>query len=99
MTKTIYLTITESKNGVGDIWQENPTFDRDDAISSAVREWNHLTRMEQRKRHVYVGVYTVTVPDSDTRTAAQVYDEMNADDTFPYDCDVIELPKEDEPDA
>ena len=95
----IYLTITQQLDGTGDVWQEHPTFDRKAALRIAADEWNHLTRSEQARRRVYVGVYTVVVPAGDTRTAGQIFDDMLADDTWPIDHDVLELPKEGEADA
>ena len=93
--KTIYTAMNEPrKDGAGDVYEENPTFDKSEALRHAVYAWNHLTSREQQQRRVYVAVYAVDVPEDDPRPAAQIYQEMMLDDTWPHDWDVINLPAE-----
>lgn len=93
MTKTIYLVYDVPAHGTGDWFESSPTFDRARALRAASGEYAHLTDIERKKRRVYVGIHHVELPDGDARTAAQVYDDMVHEDTWPADHDVIELPE------
>lgn len=48
-----YIVEYEERNRVSDCFTEEFD-DREEAITTAERQWNHLTNMEQRKNTVYV---------------------------------------------
>jgi len=92
MKKTIYLVYDiPSAGAVGDWYQTNPTFDRDEAVKAARGALQYLTDTEKSRRDIYVGVHTVDVPEDDTRTAAEIYRTMLEEDTWSDDHDVINI--------
>ena len=93
--KTIYLVYDVPTTQTGDWFQERPTYDRAEAVKAARNAWAYLTDTERSRREVYVGVHHVDLPEGDTRTAAQVYDDMLDDDTWPVDHDIIQITEED----
>lgn len=93
--KTIYLVYDRPTGQTGDWYQECPTFDKAEAVKAAQWAWSYLTKNERACREVYVGVHRVPLPEGDTRTAAQVYDDMLDDDTWPVDHDIIQITEED----
>lgn len=49
-----YLVIDERLDGTGDVFTE--VFDtQDEADDSALGAWQHLTKKEQKERHIFVG--------------------------------------------
>lgn len=51
-----YIVIDEPKNGFGGDQFEEVYNSLDEANSAAKSHWNHLTKGEQRKRHVWAGI-------------------------------------------
>ena len=87
----IYVVYDSPLDGIGDEWTECPTFDKEEAIEQAKRTWNHLTSLEQKKRHVYVGVHRASIQEDDPRTAEQIMSDLIDSDAWPFDHDVIEI--------
>lgn len=92
--KNLYLVYDVPTTQTGDLYQTCHTYDRAEAIKAARNAWAYLTDTERSRREVYVGVHRVPLPEGDTRTAAQVYNDMLDEDTWPVDHDIIRITEE-----
>ena len=86
MKKLIYVE-KDRVNG-GDEFDGLVTFDKEEAISFAERDWEHLTNSERKTHQISVAAFNVEVNEGESAKAAYTR-LLEDDDSSIYNWDVV----------